>query len=777
MQTKIAVHLAKGASVAALMLGSSLAFAQDAGAPGAVEAADAADAGVADIVVTAERRASSVQKTPIAITAVGGQSLRDSGITGIDGLNNQIPNLNFERNAGDAMIFIRGIGYNSISPGGEARVALYLDGAYQSRTQAGLLGFYDVDRVEVLRGPQGTLYGRNAIAGTINVLTRAPGDTLNGYFTGTLGTYGQVGTEGAVGGALSDTIGARIAFRTVDRNGFGTNLNTGEDVGDEQSRSVRGKLHIEPSSTIRIGLTADYSKIDDHAGGYRYGGPGNFAIVPLGIALGGAGAVPSDKQDSASFGPREKIETYGFAGQADVELSDSTTVTLLTAFRHLKAYQESNTDGFIQELSRQYITEKSDVFTQEVRLAQKIGDVADIIIGGYYFREKNSALNEVPHKGLVLQLPNTFGANTPFGPLTAGLDPNAFYDFYATFGRVKTTAYAVFAQANVHLTDQLELVLGGRYSDETKRLFEGKQLDLTTPFVQGNQLNPGFNPMAGLLGGGPLSPGGGFLNQKKGWSSFDPKVTLSYQATPTTLLYATWSRGFKSGGFNIGGLQAPFRPEKLTNYEAGVKADLLDRRLRANISAFNYDYKELQQSVVDGLGLVTRNAATARLRGVEVELTARPTEELTIALNGSHLDGKFKDFVNADPAHLERGVQDLRGNQLPNAPKWQVGGDIGYAIETRLGRFTPRVNVTWFDKVYFNEFNTAELIQPSRTMVNLYLNWEGRDASWSFSAFVKNLTDDTYIVNSATSNGLLGFPNTAYFGAPRTAGISVTKTF
>ena len=199
--------------------------------------------------------------------------------------------------------------------------------------------------------------------------------------------------------------------------------------------------------------------------------------------------------------------------------------------------------------------------------------------------------------------------------------------------------------------------------------------------------------------------------------------------------------------------------------------------MRANISAFNYDYKELQQSIVDGLGLVTRNAATARLRGIELELTARPTEALTLALNGSYLDGKFKKFVNSDPGHLERGVQDLRGNQLPNAPKWQVGGDIGYAINTGFGRFTLRVNVTWFDKVYFNEFNTAELMQPSRTMVNLYLNWEGRDPSWSFAAFVKNLTDDTYIVNNATSNGLLGFPNTAYFGAPRTAGISITKTF
>lgn len=754
-------RLGVGVSLAVLAMAAVPAAAQT-----SVAEAEADEGGITDIVVTAERRSSSVQKTPIAITAVGGDSLRESGVSTLEGLGDQIPNLSFERNAGDAMIFIRGIGYNSISPGGEARVALYLDGLYQSRTQAGLLGFYDIDRVEVLRGPQGTLYGRNAIAGTINLITREPGDELNGYVTGTLGTYSLVGTEGAIGGPVSDKVGARIAFRTVDRNGYGTNLTTGEDVGDEHSRSVRGKVAIEPSASLKIALTADYAKVDDRAGGYRYGGPGNFAIVPLGIQLGGPGAVPTDKQDAAGFGPRERIETHGFSGQLDFDLTDSTAITLLSGYRHLSSDLESSVDGFIQELSRLYITERSNVFTQEVRLSHRFGDFADIIVGGYYFHEKNLARNQVPHKGVVLA-----------GPFGVTGDPDAFYDFYQTFGLQRTNAYAAFAQANIHLTDQLELDLGARYSTESKKVLEAKQLDVASPFVLNDPIRPGFDPAAGLFGGGPLAPGGGFINQKETWSSFDPKVTLSYQVTPSTMFYATWSRGFKSGGFNIGGLQAPFKPEKLTNYEIGVKTDLLDRRLRTNISAFNYDYKELQQNIVIGNALITRNAATARLRGVEAEITARPTDELTLSLNGAHLDGKFKDFESADPTHAELGVQDLRGNQLPNAPKWQIGGDISYAIETGIGRFTPRAGVTWFDKVYFTEFNTAELVQPSRTMVNLSLTWEGRDPSWTVSAFVKNATDDTYISNSATSNPLLGLPNTAYYGAPRTAGFSVTKTF
>lgn len=755
------------AALTALATFSSTAQAQGASAQQTAANAETQNdnGGIADIIVTAERRKSSVQTTPIAISAVGGEALREKSISNIESLSSNIPNLNFNRVSSDAKISIRGIGYNAISPGGEPRVALYQDGVYMARNQAALLGFYDIDRVEVLRGPQGTLYGRNAIAGTINLLTRDPGNEPNGYFTGTMGDYGLIGTEGAVGGPLSSTIQARISFQTVNRNGYGKNITTGDEVNDENSRSVRAKLKIAPSSALTLRLVGDYSISKQHDGGYRYVGSGNFAI-PTTVELLGAG-VPSDPQDAAGFGPKRRIETYGFSGQADVELSDSSTITLLTAYRNFKASQQTNIDGSAAELTKMWIDEKSDVFSTELRLSQKLGDFADLIVGGYYFHEKNTAMNQVPLKGGVFD----FAFDIPgFLPLIGVLDPNAFYEFYGSYGVVKTSAKAIFAQANIHLTDKLELDLGARYSDEKKTIFEEHQVDVVDPFVLNDPLRPGLNVPAGLFGNGVQS-------LSTSWNSFDPKVTLSYKATPGVYLYATYSRGFKAGGYNIGGIQPAFRPEKLTNYEVGVKADLLDRRLRLNVSAFNYDYKDLQESLVEGINIVTKNAAKARVRGIETEITAKPTDALSLQLNAAYLDGKFKSFNDIDPAFAALGTQDLGGRQLPDAPKWQIGGELGYRIATGFGNITPRVNVTWFDTVYFNHFNTVEMSQPSRTMVNLYLGWTSADDSWTATAYVKNLTDDTYLAGANTNLGLLGFSRTGVYGAPRTVGLSVTKSF
>ncbi|CAH0357052.1 TonB-dependent receptor [Sphingobium sp. CECT 9361] len=751
-------------AVAAVIM-STQAAAQSQSTEGATEEIPS---GIADIVVTAERRSSSVQTTPIAISAVSGEALRERNIVDVEGLSTNIPNLTFNRVGSDARVFIRGIGYNAIAPGGEGRVAIYSDNIYQSRNQTAFLGFYDIDRIEVLRGPQGTLYGRNSIAGAINFLTRDPGTELNGYVTGEVGNYGLIATEGAVGGPLSSDVAARISFRTINRNGYGRNITTGEDVNDENQRSVRAKLRFTPSSNLTVGLTGDYTKLKDHSGGYRYAGRGSLAIVPVVERLGLS--VPTDPQDAAGAGPRRSLETWSISGQADLDMSDNTRFTVLGGYRKFDFLQESSIDGSEALLGPIFIREKAEIYSAELRLSQKIGEFADLIVGGYYFNEVNTATNQVPFKGLV------FAA--PFG-LTGVVDPNQYYEFYGSYGRVNTDAYAAFGQLNIRLSDQWSLDLGARYSHETKDLDEQLQTDLLTPFVRDNALNTTFNPAAGSLGG--------TTNQTKTWTSFDPKATLSFKATRDIMFYATYSEGFKSGGYNIGGLQAPFNPETLTNYEIGIKADLFDRRLRVNLSAFNYDYTDLQESIIVGTVITTKNATSARVRGMEAEITGKPTDNLTMSLNVAYLDQKFKQFFDFDGAHANRATsidpatggptQDLTGYQLPGAPNWQVGGEIGYTIASPIGDFTPRANVTWYDRVFFNHFNTVEASQPSRTMVNLFLGWQSTDASWSASAYVKNLTDDTYISSTNVNLGLLGFSRTAAYGAPRTVGLSVTKKF
>jgi len=696
--------------------------------------------GLEEIIVTAERRSESVQTTAIAISAVSGEALQERQVFNIESLSNQIPGVEFGRIAGDAKVYIRGVGYDSISPGGETRVALYSDNIYQARTQSGFLAFYDVDRVEVLRGPQGTLYGRNATGGAINIITREPTDILEGYVSGRVGNYGLIGTEGAVGGPLSESVSARLAFQTVDRNGFGTNISTGEEVNDEQKRNVRLKLKFEPSANFSVRLMADYGKEHDHSGGYRYIGAARPDFTPLTLAFGGT--TPTDPQDSAGFGPRLFLETYGFSAEAKLALGPSTDIVSLTGYRHLIAKNESNFDTNTLELSKQFLVDRSDMFTQELRLSHSFGDFADILLGGYYYHEKSFAKNEIGLTGGV------FGA--PVFPLL---------EFYETRGDLKTEAYALFGEVRIHPVPQLTVTLGGRYSHEKKSLVESLEFDLVNPFDPDR-----FNPAA-------------TVPNSQTESRFDPKITIDYEVNDDVFLYATFSRGFKAGGFNIGGLQDPFKPEVIKNYEAGIKADLFDRRLRANLAVFHYDYSNLQVNVVEGVALVTRNAAKAKVDGVELEMTALPVDGLRLAANVTYLDARYSDFESIDNLYPELGLQNLKGNRLNYSPEWKLNGEIGYTFETGIGNITPRFNVTWVDKIYFRQFNLDVMSQASRTNVDAFLGYESPDGLWSASAYVTNLTDDTYVAGATVSAGVVGFPILGQYGPPRTYGLSVTRRF
>lgn len=716
--------------------------AQSSSAQGSDAAAHNTDpSGLADIVVTAERRSASLQATPISISAVTGDAMQERQIVNLEGLSTQVPNVEFGRNAGDAKVYIRGVGYDSIAPGGETRVAIYSDSIYQSRTQAGFAGFYDVERVEILRGPQGTLYGRNATAGAVNILTREPSSTLDGYASLRAGNYGLIGTEGAVGGALTETLSGRIAFQTSDRNGYGRHIITGEDVNNERTRSARLKLRFAPSSAFSYRIVADYTKERDNSGGYRYLGQGRPDVVPLGIRLGGP--PPANPQDAAGFGPRLFLETYGFSGEGKIAIGPSTDLVSLTGYRHLLAQNQSSTDASPAMVSQQYLTDRSNSFSQELRLSHQLGSLADILIGGYYFHEKSFAGNRIPFSGAAVGLPN----------------PDYIQGFESQ-GRVKTKAFAIFGQARINLLSDLTLTLGGRYSNEKKTIDEGLQLDFVTAYRPENPFTPIATQRASTTE-----------------SRFDPRVTVDFKPSNTVFLYATYSRGFKSGGFNIGGIQPAFLPEVLEDYEIGTKLDLLDRRLRINLAAFHYDYSNLQVNIVEGVTLVTRNAASAKVDGIELEATALPTDALRISINASYLNARYTRFLDTNPAFPELGQQDLSGNRLNYSPRWKVNGEVGYAFDSSFGTITPRVNVTWVDRLYFSQFNQSTTSQPSRTNIDAYINFESADGLWSASAFAKNLTDRTYIVSASISNVLFGFPVLGQYGAPRTYGLSVTRRF
>ncbi|WP_171905797.1 TonB-dependent receptor [Sphingobium phenoxybenzoativorans] len=716
-------------------------------------AADDASGGgqIQDIIVTAERREASVQRTPIAISAVGGEALRSKQIVDIESLSTQVPNVTFGRNNGTTKVFIRGIGLDAISQGQDSRVAIYTDGIISARSQAALLGFYDVERIEVLAGPQGTLYGRNATAGAINIITTDPGDRLDGYGTLTVGNYGLIRTEGAVGGPLSDTVSARLAFQTSDRNGYGENISTGQDVDDERTRGVRAKVKIEPSSSLKIILEADYYKLDDHSGSFHYLAqqPG---FTPPSIIRGFV--KPDNVRDVAGTDPRQKMESYGGSATVSLDLG-GTQLTSLTGYRRFKQFLaaplDGTTGGYVSTNQREWAKQ----FTQELRLARSIGPV-DILLGAYYFHEKNFGGSDVQLS------PALFGG--PVTPMLQGA---------LNAGTQVTNAYAAFSQVTVNITDRLGIDLGLRYSKEKRSLAEYSQFDIANV----------FNPAMLFIPNPALAT---FQSQKASWNSTDPKATIHYQFADTVFGYATYSQGFKSGGFNFGYLQTAFAPEKIKDYEVGLKADLFDRKLRANIAGFWYDYTNLQVTVVEGIRTVTRNAAGARIYGLEGQFTALPVDDLQLKLNLSWLHSEYTKYISPDPSlpgqgpiTLPDGTQafDLRGNQLAYSPKYKIDGEIGYTIHTGAGDFTPRANVIWVDRIYFSQFNHPFVSQPSRTEVNLFLDYNSGDSGWSGGLFVRNLTNKTYGVAATAASDFIGGQVVGQLGAPRTYGLSVTKRF
>jgi len=696
-----------------------------------------------EVVVTAQRRSERAQTVPLAITAVSGEALQSKGINSIEGLSQSIPNVEFGSNAADAKIFIRGVGYDSISPGGETRVAVYDNNVYEARSQAAFTTLYDIDRVEVLRGPQGTLYGRNAVAGAINIITSDPGQELNGYLSGQAGSYSLIQSEGAIGGPVTQWLGARVAFQTVDRDGYGHNIGTGEQVDDDHSRSVRLTLLADPADNVQDRLVVDYYDERDHNYGYHYLGYSYPEDVPTPVALGAR--VPTNPEDYAGLGPLNHLEAHGVSNELSVYLNDSLKLTSVTGFRHLTSQLADSVYGALPDLGIQSLYENSNSVTQEVRLSGSADNVK-YVVGVYYFNEDHVTDNRAPFNALL------FGG------------PNEFVQFYNAGGEETTNAYAGFGQVDYNLLTDLTLSVGVRYSYEEKQLSEFETVDLSTP----------YNTSVPI---GPLIPTTGLVSQTARYYHFDPRFSLSYAFNPQVIGYVTYSQGFKSGGFNIGGLQAPFAPESLKDYEIGLKGDFLDKRLRANIAAFYYDYSNLQVNETQGISEQTINAASATVKGVEAEITALPTTRLRVSLNAAWLDATYSRFKTEDPARLSLGTLNLAGNHLNYAPNYKVALDVGYTIPSPYGDFTPTADVTWTDKIYFTPFNTPLLSQPAHADLDLFVRWVGVNPVWTGSLYVRNVSNDIYITGAGVNNPLIGYDRNGQVSAPRTFGMQVTWHF
>ncbi|MDX2142930.1 MAG: TonB-dependent receptor [Rhodospirillaceae bacterium] len=711
---------------------SPVAFAQQGGS-------SATGGLIEELVVTAQKRTESIQEVPISIIALSGDQLARTAITDILAVAGRTPTLQYSQAGGESQIYIRGVGSNLLAVGADPSVAIHLDGVYLGRPNMGLNQFLDVERVEVLRGPQGTLYGRNATGGSINIISKAPSDELNGYLTAGYGEDDKMELKGAVGGPITDTLSYRVAARHVEDDGYVKNLDpTGSKLDDQNLDTGRVALSLTPSDAFRATATMDWSDFNN----------GNTAIRPIdnlsASRLLGARPTSSILEEYNNLPTFMRYETGGPTLDIEADLSDSVMLKSITAYKTFDMDFYFNTDGTEAAVTRTTETFDTEQFSQELRLVSQNTENFDWIVGGYYLKEdKEGAL------GLVREnLRNAVtGAALPLGTFIIPAEND-------------TEAYAAFAQAGYRLSEQVKITAGIRYSDEKKTDFNQQINIFVGPTATAAQVSQG------LFGGLNLANFTPALTRRdsRSWDAVTPKFGIDWTPSDNVLVYAAATRGFKSGGYNSYQPSNPvFEPEFIWSYTVGAKTDWMDGKLRLNAEAFYYDYSDLQVTTILNALTLVANAAQAEVKGIDVELTAQPVEPFTYGVSASVLDATYDSFsapygvcsplvlTNATCAGRTAGQVRLinaAGNRLNNAPKFKATTFGEYVADMGTsGTLTVFGQLSHTGAIYFNAANDPNARQKSYTLLDGRIAWTPSNANFEIALYGKNLTEEEYFHN------------------------------
>ncbi len=689
-----------------------------------------------DIVVTAQKRAQSVQEIAASISAIDGTELENRGITDVTDLQFAVPGLDVGTlRIGGTNITIRGVGLNQGSPG----VAVHVDGIYQTDSSMADLAQADLARVEVLRGPQGTLYGRNANGGVINFISRRPTDRFEGEVTASYREFAEGHLAGKLNVPVRDGVRARLVIDYGNRDhGFIRNVAGGQDLDGYERISGRLLVDVDLGTNANMELSASAA---------HESGPTSFfqlRTLPSALAL-----ASNPFLATANFSLKPWTTTANDPNETDRDFYQlSGTLNWDIGFADLKSitsytyYQDrllTDSDGSDISAFLQTNRDESRAITQEFNLSS-VGAGIDWVLGAYY-------LGQRADRTLAFNFPLGFGA----------LPPGAYLSNDAS--RRDADVYAVFGDATMHVTEKLDLIAGARYSREKQSYRYKGEIGL---LVGGNRI--------------PLISTCPAREDDPDFSSFTPRGGLQYKFSEAHNVYATVSRGFKAGGVNLNACGNIFNPEKITAYEAGYRGTWLDRRMTFNLTGFHYDYTDLQLSQVTGLTNLVTNAGAASMWGVEVEVAYNPDDNLSIGGNLSWLDAKFTSFQNLDTLNPAAGVQNLDGSRLSNAPRWSANFNAAVSTDPGpSGRFTLRGELSLRSSVYFREFNTALDRQGGYAVVGASLAWEDPSERYQLRLFGSNLFNKAYIAQGGSGDAIGTLAIT--YGAPRQIGIEARAHF
>ncbi|MBW2368426.1 MAG: TonB-dependent receptor [Deltaproteobacteria bacterium] len=665
----------------------------------------------------------NLQVTPIAITAIDEAFLKNKKAFSLMDLTQFTPNAEFtERGNGWNTIYVRGVGNSNPIVLSESAVAMYIDGVYVERGLSGGNSFFDIERIEVLRGPQGTLYGRNATGGAVNIVTKAPSDELEIKAGVEIGSFSKRRFDASVSGPLiGDTVKGRITLSDSEADGYQENL-VGKDMADENFTGVRGAIEFAPTDSIDILLRGDY--FDSVTG--------SWATKHLGIegsALVSAGyTAPDDFYESRIDADHfTDVTDSGFSGHVKINLPRGMTLRSITGYRKRELDNKYDPDSTDLNLGSILYDTKIESFSQELQLNGTWRRL-NFLLGAYYYRMEEDS-----------------DTSADLSYIFPGLT-------FEGRGDIDTDSYALFGRAGYQITDKLWAHADLRYSFEEKGGFSNASFSI--PILPSRQK--------------------GFSGE---WDAITPKFGLDYRLTEDVFFYLSAAKGFRSGVLapnNIAPIPPFADPEFIWSYEVGAKTQWFDNRLRVNLSAFYSDYTDQQVMVmVFGIGNLV-NAADSNIYGVELEFLARPLPALTINSAFSYLDAGFDEYQSVD---VIGNPIDASGNRMPQSPefKFSLGAQYVFTL-AEYGFLTCRGDMAWSDDKYLDHLETPLTEVKAHTLFNGLVRFETREGNWSVEVYGKNLSDqETFLDLDIGPQGPLDV-----FGSPappRTFGVQLVYNY
>ncbi|MEZ5568283.1 MAG: TonB-dependent receptor [Halioglobus sp.] len=747
--------------------------------PQALAQQTGADKMLEEIVVSARRREEGLQEAPIAISAFTGDTLAYRGVTRLDQIEKFVPNLSLQNNpsfggaSNSAAIYIRGVGQKEFLPTTEPGVGLYVDGVYIARSVGAVLDLIDIERLEVLRGPQGTLFGRNTIGGAISITTVKPeiGGDFGGSLGAAVGTDERINLKGAVDIPVGPDMGLRLSAATFSQDGYVERAD-GVDLGDDDTLTARAALAWEPTSRLRADVSLDYTKDEENGPaleliaidftdlsqlqGVVAAPPPPLAFIHnVTTAAAGPGmpcAATDANGNGVTFNPavpncyderylrqngknggtapaQSDAEVVGGSINLDYTLSDELRLKSITAWRSLDSEFSRDGDHSPHRISTLYDDLEQDQFSQELQLLGEHGAL-NWIAGAYYFTEDG--------------------------------DNENILDFtvsnFRSGGEFENESWAVFAQGTYDISDTLHLTLGGRYTEETKQ-FLPDQIIFTNYYAGISEVVPPGNPLADLdapflQAGTRVLP---FLEKEIDINEFTPLANLSWDVAEEVMLYASYSEGFKSGGFTqrvfppiVPPFTAPpgtpdidliptYEPEFADVYELGFKSTLADGRVRLNGALFHTDYQDLQVQVFNSVAPVTENIGSADINGLELELQASPGAGWLVEATFAWLDAQYDEIDTG----LTLIGEDFEFERVP-----EYSGSVGVSKEfslNSLGTLVLRGDASYRDDTFNDAFNTPALETDAYTLVDARVRWISAGEAFSVTLSGINLTDEEYL--------------------------------